>query len=308
MDQRILTGRGDAISPIEQEFAAYLAQEQGLQQSTVAVRVAEVHRFLADKFGGRRVVPRKIRASDIARFVSQRAERLTPNSARLATCSLRGFFRFLFLRGEINVDLEASVPAVAGWRLAGLPKFITAAEVRKILRHCDQRTTTGLRDYAVVLLVARLGLRSSEVAALTLDDFNWDAGEVTVRGKGLRRDRIPVPPDVGRALVAYLKRARPACSSRSVFIRVHRPIRGMERGAIYGIISSAIRRAKLEPPSRGAHLLRHTLGTNLLNRGAPLTEIAELLRHRHTETTALYAKVDIKALRTLALPWPVTLA
>ncbi len=304
MDQRVLTGQGTPVSPIEQEFASYLATEQGLVQATVAREVAEVHRFLVHKFGRRPIVPGKIRAPDVAGFISHRAEHLSLNSARQATVALRAFFRFLRLRGDITTDLAGAVPAVARWRLAGLPKFIPASEVRKIIRQCDQSTIYGIRDYALILLVARLGLRSGEVAALTLDDINWDAGEILIRGKGLRRDQLPLPHDVGRALAMYLKRGRPASSSRKVFVTFRRPVRGIEREGVYCIIARAIDRAKLDTPTRGAHLLRHSLATDLLRRGAPMAEIAELLRHRHTETTALYAKVDVKALRALALPWP----
>ncbi len=177
--------------------------------------------------------------------------------------------------------------------------------MHRLLRACDRRTATGRCDYAVLLLLARLGLRAGEVVQMTLDDIDWDGGEVTVRGKGGRHDRLPIPDDVGEALVEYLRRDRARCTSRRVFICTKAPRRGFSSSvAVCTIVRRAIERAGLPTPTKGAHLLRHSLATDLLRRGASLAEIGELLRHRSPETTALYAKVDFASLREIAQPWP----
>jgi len=163
----------------------------------------------------------------------------------------------------------------------------------------------GERNYAILLLLARLGLRAGEIVAMTLDNIDWEAGELTVRGKGGRQARLPLPRDVGEALANYLRHGRPQCSSRCVFIRARAPCRGFANSAaITTIVERAIGRAGLKPPSRGAHVLRHSLATAMLRKGASLAEIGEVLRHRHADTTAIYAKVDLDALRTIAQPWP----
>jgi integrase/recombinase XerD len=199
----------------------------------------------------------------------------------------------------------SSALTVSNWRLSTLPKSISPEQVERILAQCDRRTPVGRRDYAILLVLARLGLRAGEVVALTVDDVDWDTGEVIVRGKGLRQERIPLPHDVGRALAAYLRAGRPRCSTRRLFVRGKAPRIGFaSSAAISTIVASAIEKAKLDPPSRGAHLLRYSLATNVLRRGGSLAEVTELLRHRHPDTTALYAKVDLDALRSVAPPWP----
>ena len=219
--------------------------------------------------------------------------------------ALRAFFRFLRLRGETTVDLASSVLSVADWRRARVPQWIPAAQVKQILRHCDQQTVVGQRDYTIVLLLARLGLRAGEVVGMTLDDIDWDAGDLVVRGKGGRQERMPLPRDVGKALATYVRHGRPACASRRVFICAKAPRQGFTSSvAVCTIVRRALMRAGLHPPSQGAHLLRHSLATEMLRRGASLAEIGEILRHRHPDTTAIYAKVDFKALRAIAPPWP----
>jgi site-specific recombinase XerD len=178
-------------------------------------------------------------------------------------------------------------------------------EVEKLLRSCNQKTPTGRRDYALLLFLARLGLRAGEVVHLTLESINWTAGEVLIQGKSAREDRLPLPPDVGRALAAYLRRDRPACSSRRVFIRMKAPRQGFaSSAAVCTILKRALRRAELHPQKMGAHLLRRSLATQMLRRGASLAQIGEVLRHQLAQTTEIYAKVDLAALRPLAQPWP----
>lgn len=208
------------------------------------------------------------------------------------------------MRGEIGSDLAGAVPTVAAWRLSTVPKGIERGQVKRLLRSCDRRTAMGRRDYAVLLLLARLGLRAGEVAALTLDDIDWKAGEIIVRGKGPRLDRLPLPADVGEAVVAYLHQ-RPHCATRRVFVTVRAPIRELaDHRSVGCIVERGLTRAGLDPPRKGAHVLRHALASDMLRRGASLPEIGELLRHRRLDTTAIYAKVDLEALRALSRPWP----
>jgi len=240
----------------------------------------------------------------VIRFVLRRASLVSRCSAKLQVTALRSFLRFAYVQGTTKVDLGAAIPTIPNWRLATLPRFISADGVLRLVRSCDRRTRSGRRDHAILLLLARLGLRAGEVAHLTIEDIDWDAGELTVRGKGQRQDRIPLPPDVGRALADYLHRDRPRCAARVVFIRLKAPLCGLGGTAVAHVVRRAIERVGLQTPSHGAHLLRHSLATDLLRRGSSLPEIAELLRHRSPETTMLYAKVDFAALRRVSPPWP----
>ena len=293
------------LSRVAQRFGGYLAQERGLSYATVINYLPEVRRFLAWRFAAGTIRLDGIRLTDVTRFVSRHAHAFSPGRVQLMLTALRSFFRFLRLTGETAVDLASSVLSVADWRLARMPQWIPAAQVRQILQHCDRQTLVGQRDYTILLLLARLGLRAGEVVGMTLDDIDWDAGELVVRGKGGRQDRLPLPRDVGQALATYVRQGRPPCASRRVFICAKAPRRGFTSSvAVCTIVRRALARAGLHPPSTGAHLLRHTLGTELLRRGASLTEIGEILRHRHPDTTAIYAKVDLRALRAVAPPWP----
>jgi integrase/recombinase XerD len=301
----VVVVKGDAASLIEAQYITYLREERGLARATLINYLPLVDRFLLDRFGRGPVRLVHLKARDVTRFVLRRAHTMGSRRAQLLVTALRSFLRFLFLRGETAMDLSLSVPTVASWRLATLPKFIAAEQVRRVLGACDRRTATGRRDYAVLLLLARLGLRASEVVQLRLDDIDWETGELTVHGKGARHDRLPMPADVGTALVQYLRGDRQRCTSRRVFLCARAPHRGFAGPvAICTIVRRAIARAGVCTPSRGAHLLRHSLATELLRRGASLQEIGELLRHRSPDTTVLYAKVDLGALREVAQPWP----
>jgi len=290
---------------LEHAFATYLLREKGVAPATEKNYGREIAEFLRHRFRGRRIDPSALRARDLHQFVTWRAQHVAPARVKLAVTALRAFCQFLRFRGDTASDLASSVLTVPKWRLSTLPKSIPQEQVDQIVAQCDRRTVVGRRNFAILLLLARLGLRASEVVALTLDDIDWDAGELTVQGKGSRVERLPLPQDVGQAVAAYLKRGRPRCSSRNVFIRAHAPFVGFSSAAaISTIVEDAIDRAGLDPPSRGAHLLRYSLATRTLGRGGSLAEIAELLRHRHPDTTALYAKVDLDALRSVAPRWP----
>jgi integrase len=215
--------------------------------------------------------------------------------------ALRSVLRFLHVDGETSVPLVAIVPSTTGWRQASLPKALEPALVRAVLASPDRRTALGSRDYAVLLLMLRLGLRACEVAALTLDEIDWDRGEIAVRGKG-STSRLPLPRDVGEALVAWLRHRRRAVRTRSVFLCSRAPYRPASVRTIVSLAGRVLRAAGV--PTGGGHRLRHTAATMMLRRGASMTEIAQVLRHRHVDTTAIYAKVDRAGLRGLAQPWP----
>jgi integrase len=213
--------------------------------------------------------------------------------------------RYLHVAGLISAPLVWAVPSVADLRDRSLPRGLERAAVRRLLASCDRRRLVGRRDYAILLLLSRLGLRAGEVAGMRLDDVDWRRGELLVRGKGNRQDVLPLPVDVGEAMVSYLRR-RPRCECRALFLRVTAPRAAMDRCTVAWVVRAACDRAGL--PRVGAHRLRHTAATEMLRAGASLAEIGQVLRHRELKTTTIYAKVDRKALRPLARPWPVSAA
>jgi len=294
-----------AYASIMQAFQQYLAFQRNLAPSTIHHYLNTVACFLNQCFGARPPNPDALCAQDVTDFMLQQARRYSAGQTQLIATALRSFFRFLLQQALITTDLAQCVPAPARRRLSTLPKFISADDVELLLHCVDQKTPEGRRNYAILQLLARLGLRAAEVAALTLNDLDWDAGEIIVRGKGGRYDRLPLPDEVGQALANYLRDGRPSCSTRRVFVRHRAPQRGFANGEAVGtIVHRALDRAGLHPAHKGAHLLRHSLATRLLRNGASLAEIGELLRHRDLNTTQIYAKVDESALRRLALPWP----
>lgn len=294
------------LATLEQHYERYLRSERGLTRATLISYLPFVRWFLLERFGSGELRFRDLGPSDISDFMLRHAHSMSHGSAKLMVTAFRSFFRFLLQRGEIEIDLAASVPTVANWRLSTVPKYLTPNEIRAMLDACNREISTGRRDYSILLLVARLGLRAGEVVALNLQDVDWRAGEITVPGKGLVHDRMPLPVDVGQALAAYLRRDRPRpCESRRVFIRMKAPRRGFANpSTVSTIVRRALERAGLEPPVKGAHLLRHSLATEMLRQGGSLAEIGEVLRHRAPNTTEIYAKVDFDRLRSLGLPWP----
>jgi len=285
------------------DYERFLTSERGLARSTVIGYVAIVRRFLMEHFQSRPLRLQDLRPQDLHRFVLGEARRVSRTHARTTVTTLRSFLRFLRQRGAIDTDLAAALFGVSCWRWAHIPKSLPPDQVERLLGSCDRQTRSGQRDYAILLLLARLGLRGGEVLALTLDDLDWECGEVLVRGKGQRCERLPLPKDVGAALAQYLRHVRPACATRKVFLRLHAPQHGLRLSAVCCVVRRALQRAGLNPDFKGAHLLRHSLATNMLRRGASLGEIGHLLRHRQPTTTQIYAKVDLEALRGIALPW-----
>jgi site-specific recombinase XerD len=284
----------------------YLRSERGLVTATIVNYQPVIRKFLVERFGNGPLLFRELKAADVSGFVLRHFQKMSPKRAQLMTTALRSFFRFLFCRGELQIDLAASVQTVAGWRLSTVPKYLTPEEVGRVLRTLDRQTPTGRRDFAILLLLARLGLRAGEVVGLTLDDIDWRAGELIVRGKGLFHDRMPLPSDLGDALASYLRRDRPRCQTRQVFVCMRAPRRGFAGAStVTTVVRRALDRADLHPAFRGAHLLRHSLATSMLRSGATMTEIGEVLRHRVPNTTEIYAKVDFEGLRSLAHEWPI---
>jgi site-specific recombinase XerD len=293
------------ISSIAGDFAEYLTRERRLARLTLVNYLPTVRLLLEERFGTGPIVLEEIIPADIARFILRHARTLSRGRAKVLVTVLRSFFRFLRLRGDISADLAAAVPAVANWRMANVPKWIPPEQVEQLLKSCDQKRTTGQRNYAILLLLARLGLRSGEVVGLTLDDIDWEAGEITIRGKCRRSDRLPLPRDVGEALARYLRYVRPRCSTRHVFLRMKAPHREfLGSAAVYSLVRRAFGHAGLKPVQKGPHILRHSLATSMLRKGASLGEIGQILRHRELTTTQIYAKVDLKSLRTIAQAWP----
>jgi integrase/recombinase XerD len=286
------------------DYEGFLSSERGLARSTVVGYLSIVRRLLTERCGNQGPCPRNLRPADLHRFILREGQRVSRSHARITVTALRSFLRFLHQRGVIKTDLAAALPGVAHWRFSHVPKSLSPEQVEQLLRSCDRSTPSGQRDYAILLLLARLGLRGGEVLAMTLDDLDWEHGEIVVRGKGQRLERLPLPRDVGTALVNYLRHVRPACPVRHVFIRLKAPFRGLRLSAICCVVRRALKRAGLNPDFKGAHLLRHSLATTMLRRGASLGEIGQLLRHKQTTTTQIYAKVDIKALRSVASPFP----
>ncbi|WP_089936662.1 site-specific integrase [Candidatus Entotheonella palauensis] len=294
-----------ASDPLIDDFQQYLLQQRCLAPTTVTYYLDMVRHFLRERFGTQPLNLRALGPQDVTRFIVQQAQRYSPSHAKLFVTALRSFFRFLFQRAMIAHDLAQAVPTVPNWRLSILPRFMKAEEVDHLLQSVDRQTPQGQRDYAILLLLARLGLRAAEVVALTLEALDWEAGELIVRSKGTRHHCLPLPHEVGEAVATYLCQGRPPVTTRRVFIRTRAPRRGFANSqGISTIVRRALERAGLNPACKGAHLLRHSLATQRLQNGASLSEIGELLRHQNLETTRIYAKVDQATLRTLAMPWP----
>lgn len=293
------------IQRIVNSFAQYLQQERGLSQATIDNYLPTVRRFLTERFRKRKIIFEKLCAQDISKFVLRYAHAMSPGRAKTMVNALRSFFRFLYQRGEIALDLAAAVPTVARWQFSEIPKFLQPEQVKHLLKTCDRSTGTGKRNYAILLLMARLGLRAGEIVHMELDDILWEAGELIVKGKSSREEKLPLPHDVGQAIATYLRDIRPNCSSRRLFIRMVAPLRGFSSSVnVCTIVRNSLARAGINTDFKGAHLFRHTLATNMLRGGANIAEIGEILRHQNPNATEIYAKVDFASLRTIAQPWP----
>jgi len=259
----VTTVESTAVGHLVLEFGDFLCRERGLSPATLSSYLPIVRAFLDNQFRGKAVCFDKLRPADVHRFVVRQAQTISLSRAKLVITALRSFLRFLQQRGLLRTDLSAAVPGVAGWRLTQLPKALSIEQVEQLLASCDRQTPAGRRDYAILMLLARLGLRGGKVSALTLDDIDWEHGEIAIRGKGQRLARLPLPADVGAAIADYLRRDRPVCSTRRVFIRIRAPRRGfVSLSVICCIVRRALKRASLDPAFKGAHLLRRSLATD----------------------------------------------
>lgn len=295
-------------TPVQTVVSAYgrhLRDEQGLARATCIQYLPFIEQFLTGRFGSDAVDLSALCAADVVGFIEQQARRLSRVRAKCATIALRSFLRYLRYRGEIALDLAAGVPTVPNWSLTGIPRAISADHIRTVLASCRRDNPAGRRDYAILILLARLGLRSGEIVAITLGSIDWERGCLTVAGKGGHSGQLPMPAAVGEAIADYLQHGRPRTSCRTLFLRTNAPIRGLgSQTSIASIVRAAITRAGIETTHHGAHQFRHALACAMLRQGATLTEIGSVLRHRHAKTTGIYAKVDFAALRPLSLPWP----
>jgi site-specific recombinase XerD len=291
---------------VVEEYDAYLQKERVLSEATRRTYEPLALQFLRRRFGSGPVDLSRLRPSDAINYVPQHVKALSSTRAQLMRTAIRSFLQFARYRGDLALDLAAFVPSVASWSLSTLPKSLPLEQVEQVLALCPRRTAVGRRAYAVLLLLARLGLRAGEVVRLTLDDIEWETSRITIHGKMNRVDQLPLPADVGKALAAYLKHDRPrALTTRRLFVRIRAPHSGFKgSGSVDHIVTQALARAGINSPRKGAHQLRHSLACKMLRQGRSLHEIGEILRHRSPDTTAIYAKVDLLGLRPLALPWP----
>lgn len=303
----VSTPRGSkpsAADVLVQRYVDHLRDRRGLSHHSIAVYAPCARAFVAERDLPENAVT--LDALAVRRYQLDHSRDRSFSSVRLLAASLRSFLRFCFLDGIAATDLSIAVTPVRRWRLADVPPFLTAEEVERVIATADRSTGRGLRDFAILLLLSRLGMRASEVIALELDDIQWETGEIVVRGKGRLIDRLPLLDDVGEALARYLTTARGSSESRRVFVRHIAPRAGLsDPSAVSSIARAALARAGLQPAGRvGAHIFRHSLATRMIRRGASIAEIAQVLRHRSTRTTQLYTRVDFEGLRGVARPWP----
>jgi site-specific recombinase XerD len=297
------------LTPHEQIFEAFsqhLREERGLATISIVHHLPFVRLFLREVCPGGAGDLGRIGQADVTRYIERHAQDQSAASGKAMCWALRSFLRYLHHKGLNPRPLACCVPSIRRWKFASLPTYLSAAQVQTVLHSCDRATALGRRDYAILMILAKLGMRASEVATLTLDDIDWRSGEMLIRAKGRQRTTMPIPPDVGAAVVAYLRDGRPKSSCRRLFLRTLAPHFGFASGcAITMITRTALNRAGIRGYAHhGAHLFRHSLATELLRSGATLSQIGQLLRHESHDTTRIYAKVDIEALRTLSLPWP----
>lgn len=288
--------------PLLAGFREWMRQQRGTHETTLVNYSNHIRRLLK-RLGE---TPERFNARGLRQFVLDTSRGSGWATAKTCTTALRMFLRFLIAAGKCAAGLEAAIPVLPHWRLAVLPRYFQAEEVERLIASCNPSSSVGRRDRAILLLLARLGLRAGDIVQLRLGDIDWKGAWVQVSGKSRRQTRLPLTQEVGKALVAYLKGGRPRTHADAVFIRSHAPFQAFRsHSAVSMIVGQAIRRAKVTRPSRGAaHLLRHSVATSMLRQGATLQDVAALLRHRSIETTQIYAKVDVTSLLKIAQPWP----
>ena len=295
----------DPVGDTVDRYERFLFDERGASRNTVQTYLSTVRAFLGGRFDAGPADLGSLGLQDINGFILRSCRSHSPATTRVHVAALRSFTRYLYRSGIMAADLADGIAGVRTWRLSSLPRGLEPDQVEAVLASCDRSTVTGRRDYGILLLLARLGLRACEVVRLTLDDIDWGNAGIAVVGKGGRHDVLPLPHEVGEALAAYLQAGRPACAARRLFVRRHAPLHGLHASTVTAIVRQAFARAGIERPGRGAaHLLRHSLATRMLRHGASLEEIGQILRHQSPDSTRIYAKVDLDALRPLAPAWP----
>ena len=299
-------GEASQIQRLVAAFGEHLLAAQALSRATCRQYLPFAEQFLTERFARGSVELGELSAADVVGFIRRQSSRLSPARAKSATIAMRSFLRYLRLRGDVAIDLAAAVPTVPNWSMTAIPRAIAPDHLRAVLDSCRRDTAVGCRDYAILLLLARLGLRAGEIVALTLDSIDWNRGCLAVVGAKVgQNSELPLPADVGGAIAEYLRRSRPRSDCRRLFLRANAPIGGVGPQTSVGTIArAAIARAGVNPPQRGAHQFRHALACQMLRQGASLAEVGSLLRHQHQKTTSIYAKVDFAALRPLSLAWP----
>lgn len=295
------------LDALVEEYKQHQRRTRGLREQTLDGYERLVRSFVRAALGEDPIEPSRLGSGDVVGFVVAMQARFSPCSMKAVRTALRSFFRFLQFEGLCDHQLELAVPRVAHWRLSTLPRYLSDAELAQLLASLDRSAPCGQRDRAIVLCLATLGLRPGEVANLRLEDVDWREGSVVLRERKTRQGAVvPLPREAGRAIVAYLRNDRPATDERRVFVQ-HR---GARRGrplcgnTVSAVVVRALERAGVRSPLAGAYVLRHTVATRLVQRGASLKEVADFLGHRSLDTTAIYAKLDLPALRDVALPWP----
>ena len=294
-----------SVERCAQTYELYLRETRGLAEATILSYVPIVQSFLHNPFGNGSVRLSHLNASDVVEFVQLRAPTLHSKRAKLLTSALRSYLKFAVYSVKVKLDLAAVVPVVPNWSLPSIPRAISAEQVDQLLSSIDRSTAVGRRDYAILLLLARLGLRSGEVASMELGNIDWDKGSLKLRVKGGQCNTFPLPTEVGKAIADYLQDGRPICNTRRLFVRAKAPIQGIKGASGIGsIVRHSLQRCGVNAPIFGAHQFRHGLATDMLRHGASLGEIGDVLGHHNPQTTTIYTTVDLEALRLLAIPWP----
>jgi len=305
VSRQVPTAKQSPLSRCLDHYQEHLIHNQGMEKETIRRLVRVAHCFLSRRFGNSTVELSELRSQDIVQHLLARSRQCRPSKLGLETSALRSFLRFLQFRGDVSSRLVQSVPTVPHWRQKEVPVFLKPAETSLLIKHCRGQAPKGQRDLAILLLLVRLGLRAIEVCRLTLDDIDWQSGYISVEGKNGKRNRLPLLDDVGQAISAYLRHSRPRCSTRHLFVRAVAPFEAFSSSsAVCHVVRRALARTSLNPARKGSHLLRRSLATQMLQQGASLMDIGQILRHQRLDTTAIYAKVAMRQLRPIARPWP----
>lgn len=302
-----MTEQWSTLDGLVEVYKRHLRRTRGLREQTLRGYERLVRLFVRASLGEDPIDPRRIGCSDVFEFVTAMQTRFSPRSLKTVRTALRSFFRFLRVEGLCDERLESAVPRVAFWRLATLPRCLSGEQLTRLLASLQVSGSCARRDRAIVVCLASLGLRPGEIASLRLEEIDWRAGTLCLRERKTRRGAVlPLPREAGRAIACYLREERPATDERHVFVQHSDARRGrpLSSNAVSAVVVRALQRAGIEPPLAGAYVLRHTLASRLVNQGASLKEVADLFGHRSLDTTAIYAKLDLAALREVALPWP----